>query len=131
MRPGDSGRDDLNSGMGPAIRLGLRGCGFGFGRGALAVTVEAAGLHGGYGFGITHEGFPDERGAEIFCHEKAYAEIDAENIGVVPMEIGMKGVAESVAAPGLGSVRIVQPVLHAQAIGCDEWQRAGGSVRYD
>jgi hypothetical protein len=35
--------------------------------------VEAAGLHGGKGLGVLHEGIPDEGGAEIFRHEQANA----------------------------------------------------------
>ena len=35
--------------------------------------MEAAGFHGSDGFGILHEGVPDEGGAEVFCHEDADA----------------------------------------------------------
>ena len=62
-------------------------------------AAESAGLHGGDGFGVLHEGVPDEGAAKIFCHEDADAEVNAENVGVVPVEFWVEGVAEAVAAP--------------------------------
>src|SRR5206468_2462531 len=81
--------------------LWLRGVSFGFDRTGLSVTFEAASPHGGDGLGVLHEGVPDEGGAEIFGHEETDAEIDAENLRVVPVEVGVEGVAEPVAAPGI------------------------------
>ena len=63
--------------------------------------MEAAGFHGGDGLGVFHEGVPDEGGAEILCHEDADAQVDAEHVGVVPLKVGMEGVAKSVASPGV------------------------------
>ena len=68
-----------------ADRLRFRRCGFGFGVDALSVAVEAAGLHGCDWLRVLHEGVPDEGTAEIFCHEYADAQVDAEDIGVVPV----------------------------------------------
>jgi len=48
-------------------------------------AVEAAGLHGCDWLRVLHEGVPDEGTAEIFCHEYADAQVDAEDIGVVPV----------------------------------------------
>jgi hypothetical protein len=67
--------------------------------GCLPSVAESAGLHGGDGFGVLHEGVPDEGAAKIFCHEDADAEVDAEDVGVVPVEVGVECVAEAVAAP--------------------------------
>lgn len=63
--------------------------------------MEAASLHGGDGLGVLHECLPDEGGAEIFCHQQAYAEIDAEDVGIVPVEVGVKGIAKTVTTPGI------------------------------
>ena len=67
----------------------------------MSLAFEATCLHGGDGLGVLHKGVPDEGGAEIFGHQEAYAEIDAEDVGVVPVQFGVEGVAESVAAPGV------------------------------
>ena len=96
-------------------RLGLRGVGFGFGWRGSSVAVEATGLHGCDGLRILHEGLPDEGGAEIFRHEQAYAEIDAEDVWVVPVLLGMEGVAESVAAPGVLAIVVTQSAKDVDA----------------
>src|ERR1700735_5172708 len=67
--------------------------------GGLPSGAESAGLHGGDRFGVLHEGIPDEGAAKIFCHDDADAEVDAEDVGVVPVEFGVEGVAEAVASP--------------------------------
>ena len=84
-------------------RLRRRGVGFGFGRRALSLAFEAAGLHGGYGLGVLHEGLPDKGGAEIFGHEQTDAEIDADDFRVEPVEVGVEGVAETVTASGISA----------------------------
>ena len=70
----------------------LDGAGYGLGELVLGsagagrlCAVEAAGLHGGDGLRVLHEGLPDEAGAEIFRHEQTDAKVDAEDIGVVPV----------------------------------------------
>ena len=63
--------------------------------------LESNVAHGGDGLRVLHEGVPDEGGAEIFGHEETNAEIDAEDVGVVPVQLGVEGVTESVAAPGV------------------------------
>ena len=62
--------------------------------------MEAGALHSEGNFGVAGEGFPDEAGAEIFGHQDADAEVDAEDVGVVPVGLRMEGVAESVTAIG-------------------------------
>ena len=57
----------------------------------MPLAFEAAGFHGGDGLGVLHEGVPDEGGAEIFGHEEADAEIDAQDLGVIPVEVGVEG----------------------------------------
>src|SRR5437588_12953946 len=82
-------------------RLGLRGVGWEFGGGDFSVAFEAAGSHCGDGLGVLHESIPYEGGAEILRHQETDAEIDADDLGVVPVEVGMEGVAKTVAAPGV------------------------------
>ena len=112
-------------------RIRLRGVGLGFGENGLAVAVEAAGLHGGYGFGVLHEGLPDEGGAEIFCHEQADAKVDTEDVGVVPEQIWVEGVAESVAAPGVSAEVIAERAEDVHAVARKEGKRSGGSAGND
>src|SRR5271170_1101587 len=71
-------------------RLRFRGVGFGLGGAGLTVAAEAAGLHCCDGFRVLHEGLPDEGGAEIFCHEQADSQIDAEDVRVVPVQVGVE-----------------------------------------
>lgn|SRR5580692_503737 len=112
-------------------RLGLRGVGFGFGWRGSSVAVEATGLHGCDGLRVLHEGLPDEGGAEIFRHEQTYAEIDAEDVWVVPVLLGMKGVAESVAAPGVSAEVIAERAEDVHAVARKEGERSGGSAGND
>src|SRR6266478_5816113 len=107
-------------------RLRLRGVGFGFGGSALSVAFEAAGLHGGDGLGVLHEGVPDEGGAEIFGHEETDAEIDAEDLGVVPVEVGVEGVAEAVTAPGIFAEVVSHGTEDADAFAGKKGKRSGG-----
>jgi len=86
-----------------SYRLAGAGDGGGFwlgGIGSLVGAVESASLHSGDGFRVLHEGIPDEGAAKIFCHKDADAEVDAEHVGFVPVEIGVEGVAKAVASPG-------------------------------
>jgi hypothetical protein len=105
--------------------LRFRGVGLGFGGCVLPVAVEAAGLHGSDGFGVLHECIPDEGGAEIFCHEQTYAEIDAEDVGVVPEQVGVEGVAEAVAAPGVLAEFVAEGAEDANTLAGEEWKRSG------
>ena len=93
--------------------------------------MEAACLHGGDRFGILHEGIPDHRGAEIFCHQEADAEIDAEDVRIVPVEVGVEGVAETVAAPGILAEVFAKRAEDTDAIARDEGQRACGGAGND
>src|SRR5271170_4985004 len=106
-------------------RLRLRGIGFGFGRRGSSVAVEAAGLHCGDGLGVLHEGLPDEGGAEIFCHEQTYTEIDAKHVGVVPVQVRVEGVAEPVAAPGVLAEVFAEGAEDADAVAGMERERPG------
>jgi len=63
--------------------------------------MEATGLHGGGWLRVLHEGVPDKGAAKIFCHEHADPKIDAEDVGVVPVQVGVEGVAEAVATPSV------------------------------
>ena len=93
--------------------------------------MEATGLHGGGWLRVLHEGVPDKGAAKIFCHEHADPKIDAEDVGVVPVQVGVEGVAEAVASPGVLAVMVFECVENAQAIGGQERQRAGRGVRDD
>src|SRR5882757_4746814 len=66
------------------------------------VGFEACVGHGVLGFGVFHEGVPDEGGARVFGHEHGDAGVDAYDVGVVPFFQGIEGVDETVAAPGFG-----------------------------
>src|SRR5271165_1950697 len=90
-----------------------------------AVGVEAGQVHGAIGFGVAHEGLPDEFGTEVFSHEDTDAEVDAEDVGVVPVGGGMEGVDKAVAAPGLLAVLGAHGAEDAEAVGRQEGERAG------
>jgi hypothetical protein len=87
--------------------------------------------------GLRREGLPHEAGAQVLGHQDADAEVDAEHVGVVPLGVGMEGVAEAVAAPGFPhqhtcpyaglSVSARSTRRHAG----QERQRAGGGVGDD
>src|SRR5260370_8857750 len=111
-----------------AGRSRLRGVGFGFGGSALSVGFEAAGLHGGDGLGVLHEGVPDEGGAEIFSHEQTDAEIDADDFGVEPVEVGVEGVAKAVAAPGIPAKVISHGAEDADTFAGKEGERSSGAT---
>src|SRR5260370_28233077 len=111
--------------------LRLRGVGFGFGGTALSVAFEAAGLHGGDGLGVLHEGIPDEGGAKIFGHEETDAEIDAEDFGIVPVEGWVGGVAEAVAAPGVLAEVVAEGAEDADTFAGKEGKRSGGGTGDD
>ena len=97
----------------------------------MTLAFEAAGLHGGDGLGVLHEGVPDEGGAEIFGHEETDAEIDAEDLGVVPVEVGMEGVAEAVASPGVLAEVVAEGAEDADAIARKKGKRSGGGTGDD
>ena len=88
--------------------------------------MEAAGLHGGDGFGVPHEGVPDEGAAQVFSHEDADTEVDAEDIGVIPVEFGVEGVAEAVASPCVLAEVFSQGAQDADAVVREEREGAGG-----
>ncbi len=100
-------------------------------RRGVQVEWKPARLHGQGDFGVAGEGFPDEAGAEIFCHEDADAEVDAEDVGIVPVGLGVEGVAEAVAALGLVAVVGFEGALDAEAGFGEEGKRAGGGVGND
>ena len=105
--------------------------GLGFGRSDLPFAFEAAGPHGVDGLGVLHEGIPDEGSAEIFGHEKTDAEIDAEDFRVVPVEFGVEGVAEAVAAPGVFAEVVAECAEIANAIAGKERERSCGGAGHD
>ena len=41
----------------------------------------------------------DKTGAEVLGHEDTNAEVDAEYVGIVPLDVGMECVAEAVSSP--------------------------------
>ena len=87
--------------------------------------METASLHGGEGFWVLHKRLPDKGGAQIFCHEQTYAEIDADDVGVVPEQVGMEGVAEAIAAPGVFAKFFAEGTENANAVTGEEWKRSG------
>ena len=78
--------------------------------------MEAAGLHGCDWFGVLHEGVPDEGAAKIFRHDNADAEVDTEHVGVIPVEFGVEGVAEAVAAPCVLAEVFLEGAQYADAV---------------
>jgi hypothetical protein len=68
---------------------------------------------------------------EVFSHENADAEVDAEDVGIVPVGLRMEGVAEAVASPGAVAVVGFESTLNTQAIGGKEGKRASGCVGND
>ena len=61
--------------------------------------MKAGSLHGAPRVGVLHEDIPDQTGAEILCHQHGDAEVDAENIGVIPVGCGMKCVHKAIPSP--------------------------------
>src|SRR3979411_1606203 len=108
-----------------------RGGGFGCSGSAWSVAFEAAGLHSVDGFGVLHEGIPDKGGAEIFGHEETDAEIDAEDLGVVPVEVGVEGVAETIAAPGISAEVVSHGAEDADTFTGKKGKRSGGGAGND
>src|SRR5438046_781523 len=81
------------------------------GRGELGWLLagrEASGRHGIDGLGVLRDGVPDETAAEVFGHEQADADVEAEDVGVVPELVGVEGVAGAVAAPGVLAVLLLE-----------------------
>ena len=78
--------------------------------------MESAGFHGCDGFGIPHEGLPHERGSKILGHQQANSEVDAKDVGIVPVEFRVEGIAESVAAPGVLAIFVTQSAKNADAV---------------
>ena len=82
--------------------------------------MEACFLHGDADLWVAFEGLPDEAGAEVFGHQDADALVDAEDVGVVPVDCRMQCVAEAVASPGLPAVVGFQRAEDLQAVGGQE-----------
>ena len=112
---------------GAAAGGGFRGVG-----GVLGVVVaEVAGGHGGGGLWVAHEHLPNEAGAEVFGHNDADADVDAEAVGVVPELFGVEGVAEAIAAPGVATEALVAGAEGADALLGEEGEGAGGGAGDD
>jgi len=88
-------------------------------------------LHRGLGFQIFHEGFPDKPGAVIFGHKHGDAEVNAEDILVVPAGEGIESVHEAVARPGFFAVGAADVAEHADAIIEEKRERAAGGAGND
>jgi hypothetical protein len=82
--------------------------------------VESGALHRYGDFGILGEGLPDEAGAKVLGHENADAEVDAEDVGIVPGFVRMEGVTETVAGVDSRAIGIVQRPLYAETFGGKE-----------
>jgi hypothetical protein len=78
-------------------------------------AVESAGFHGCDGFGIPHEGLPDEGGTKVLRHQQANSEVDAKDVGIVPVQFRVEGIAESVAAPGVLAIVVTQSAKDVDA----------------
>ena len=78
-----------------------------------------------------HEGVPDEGGTKVFGHEETDAKIDAEDLGIVPVEVGVEGVAESVAPPGIFAEVVSHGAEDAHTIAGKEGKGSGCSTRDD
>src|ERR1019366_4862981 len=66
-----------------------------------------------------------------FCHEDADAEVDAENVGIVPLGVGRECIAEAVSSPSVFGVAILERVENVQAWAGKKRQRAGGGAGDD
>ena len=90
--------------------------------------MEAGLLHGERDFRVAGEGVPDEAGAEVFGLDDADAEVDAEDVGVVPVGLRVEGVAEAVATVGLVAVVGFEGALDTEAGFGEEGEGAGGRI---
>ena len=97
-------------------QLRLRRGGLRFRGAASRFGVESAGFHCGDRFRILHEGLPNERRAEVLGHQQADSKVNAKNIGVIPMEFGVEGIAESVASPRVFAVLISKRAQNMNAV---------------
>lgn len=93
--------------------------------------MKARALQGDGDFRILGEGLPHEARAEVFGHEDSDAEIDAEDVGIVPLGVRVEGVAEAVSSPRVLGVAIPERVENLQAWAGEKWERAGGGVGND
>src|SRR5512138_469153 len=65
----------------------------------------------------------------IFGHQHGDAEVDAENVFVVPASHGIERIDETVAVPGFVAVASADVAQHTHAVAEQEWQRATGRAR--
>src|SRR5213596_656982 len=56
-------------------------------------------LHCGLGFGIFHEGVPNEVAAMIFRHQHGDAKVDAQHVRVIPAAKWIESIDETVLLP--------------------------------
>src|ERR1700733_883105 len=78
-------------------------------------ALESAGFHGCDGFGIPHEGLPHERGSKILGHQQSNSKVNTKNVGIVPVQFRVEGIAESVAAPGVLAIVVTQSAKDVDA----------------
>src|SRR5262249_29792101 len=75
-------------------------------------------------FRISHECAPHEPGAQILSHEHGNSGINRNHIRVVPLLQRIKRIYEPVAAPGQGSVAVLNILENTQCSLRQERQRA-------
>src|SRR5579859_4275699 len=77
------------------------------------IRMETGLPHGDSGLRVFREGLPEEAVAQVLSHEHTDAQVDAQNVGVIPVAVRMEGIAKSVAAPCLPSIVLLKSSLHA------------------
>src|SRR5437667_11090146 len=73
-------------------------------------------LHCGLGFGIFHEGVPNEAAAMIFRHQHGDAKVDAQHVRDIPAAKWIESIDETVLLPHAFPVRPAKMAQHADAI---------------
>src|SRR5439155_14957281 len=88
-------------------------------------------LHCGLGFGIFHEGVPNEAAAMIFRHQHGDAKVDAQHVRVIPAAKWIESIDETVLLPHAFPVRPAKMAQHADAIVEEKRKRASGRAWHD
>ena len=84
--------------------------------------METTRIHGLFRFWILHESLPNKTGAEIFCHQYSYAEIDPQHIRVIPKLTWVEGVTEAISAPGVSSISGLKRTKNTDAVDRQKWK---------
>src|SRR3989442_7525798 len=91
--------------------------------GVCSSAVKSDFLHRRWRFGILHKCIPHEAAAVIFRHQHSDAEVDTQDIRVIPTGERIEGVHKTVFHPCLFPVASAQIPQHAHAILKKKWKR--------